>query len=358
VRILADDLTGALDTGAEFVGCAGTVQAFWHGGLPPALPPSAAIDSGTRERPAEQARAVVAGLAPALAAGEIAYKKVDSLIRGATVQELAACFRAGPWRACVFAPAFPFQGRVTRNGRQWARSGDGWVPAGPPLLEALLAEGLAAQPGRLGDRLPAGISVFDAESDDALDAIAALPGEGVLWCGTGGLARALAGSDPAVGAALPGPILGLFGSDRDETFAQLAACDPHWVRLGDDADRDRAAGLLEAGLALVSVELPTRLPRDVAAARIGRALHGVVERLPRPGSLLVAGGETLRALCVAFGAASLELQGRIQPGLPRSVLRGGAWEGVTVVSKSGAFGGSDLLRALLARNGFYQESMI
>jgi len=41
------------------------------------------------------------------------------------------------------------------------------------------------------------------------------------------------------------------------------------------------------------------------------------------------------------------VQGRIVPGLPRSILRGGAWDGVTVVSKSGAFGYPTLLRDLL-----------
>ena len=62
---------------------------------------------------------------------------------------------------------------------------------------------------------------------------------------------------------------------------------------------------------------------------------------------MVAGGETLRGLCLALGATSLEVQGRIVPGLPRSVMRGGRWDGVTVLSKSGAFGPPNLLRDLL-----------
>ena len=57
---------------------------------------------------------------------------------------------------------------------------------------------------------------------------------------------------------------------------------------------------------------------------------------------------------MSLGAASLEVQGRILPGLPRSVLRGGLWDGVTVVSKSGAFGPPHLLRDLLAANGLFE----
>ena len=90
--------------------------------------------------------------------------------------------------------------------------------------------------------------------------------------------------------------------------------------------RDRAVGVapsLSQGLALISIDLPSGLEREAATLRIGRALHRVAADLPRPGTLLVAGGETLRGLCLALGATSLELQGRILPGFPRSVMRGG-----------------------------------
>ena len=42
LRLLADDLTGALDTAAQFVARTGPVPAFWAGALPDAPPPSAA----------------------------------------------------------------------------------------------------------------------------------------------------------------------------------------------------------------------------------------------------------------------------------------------------------------------------
>jgi uncharacterized protein YgbK (DUF1537 family) len=79
-------------------------------------------------------------------------------------------------------------------------------------------------------------------------------------------------------------------------------------------------------------------------------MDGLAGLLEPPGTLVAAGGETLRGLCVALGAQCLEVQGSIQPGLPRSILRGGRWDGVTVVSKSGAFGSPGLLRDLLGTN--------
>ena len=69
--------------------------------------------------------------------------------------------------------------------------------------------------------------------------------------------------------------------------------------------------------------------------------------MPPPGTLLVAGGETLFAVCAALGATHLEVQDHVVPGVPRSILRGGRWDGVTVISKSGAFGTPALLRDLL-----------
>ena len=76
----------------------------------------------------------------------------------------------------------------------------------------------------------------------------------------------------------------------------------------------------------------------------------MIAALDPPGSLIVAGGETLKAVCVALGAHALRVTGRIVPGLPRSVLQGGRWAGVDVVSKYGAFGARDLWRDLLRDN--------
>jgi uncharacterized protein YgbK (DUF1537 family) len=62
---------------------------------------------------------------------------------------------------------------------------------------------------------------------------------------------------------------------------------------------------------------------------------------------MVAGGETLRAVCHALGAARLDVDGQVIPGVPCSIMRGGRWDGIRVVSKSGAFGDPGLLSRLL-----------
>jgi uncharacterized protein YgbK (DUF1537 family) len=73
----------------------------------------------------------------------------------------------------------------------------------------------------------------------------------------------------------------------------------------------------------------------------------MLPRLPRPQTLVVSGGETLRAVCGILGADHLAVDGQIAPGIPSSRIRAGAWDDVRVISKSGAFGAPDLLRSLV-----------
>jgi uncharacterized protein YgbK (DUF1537 family) len=348
VRLLADDLTGALDTAAEFVAVAGAVPVYWFGAIPKDLPATAAIDSGTRELSPARAEATIAALAPLMLGADIAYKKIDSLLRGPTLSEIAACAKTGFWRHIVLCPAFPFQNRAMRAGRQYARDTAGtWSAVTADLVAELRALGTEAYHAGHGEALRPGIAVFDAETDDDLMRVAQTGrGGSVLWCGSGGLAQALGGGTMA-SSPLPLPILGLIGSDHAVTAAQLRSCDPHWIVLPDTDPSPVRRRLRNHGKALASFALPAGLTRDAAATLIRSGFTTLLRDLPPPGTLLAAGGETLHGICTALGAISLDVQGRIVPGLPRSILRGGRWDGVTVVSKSGAFGTAALLRDLL-----------
>lgn len=360
LRLIADDLTGTLDTAAGFTGLCGSIPVAWPEILTAESAGCLAIDSGTRERSAEAAGRIVGALAPRLVGAGIAFKKVDSLLRGPWAAELAAVLRQGAWDRCVVAPAFPYQGRRTEGGCQLARRGGGWEPVSGDIAEALRAAGLPARRASVADGPVAGVAVYDAASDADLARVADLGGaDPVLWCGSGGLAAALArGADAPGDDRLAGPVLGLFGSDRPETAAQLAACGGHHLVLSpQDPDHAGAvaARLDRHGVALASLALPEGIAREAAAARIAAAFAGVIDRIPQPGTLLVAGGETLKALCLALGVTRLDVTGQIIPGLPRSTLRGGRWDGLAVVSKSGAFGTEGVWRDLLHGNGFPPE---
>ncbi len=335
LRLLADDLTGALDSAARFVPLTGPVPVVWSAAAVPSG--AVAIDSGTRELDAPAAAERVARLAPLLADGAPAFKKIDSLLRGHVAAELAACLPL--FDRCILAPAFPFQGRITRGGRQLVRDGAGWRDAEVDLRAALRP---------LGPR----VELCDAATDADLDAIVAvgrsLPGR-VLWCGTGGLAGALAGARPVPCPALPRPVLALIGSDHPVARAQLAAAEACLHRLAPSPGGSAGAvtALLERGAAAVCAAVPDGTDRTDAARHIGATFAALLGGLPRPGTLVVAGGETLRGLCERLGVKRLAVDGEVAPGVPTSRMCGGPWDGQRVVSKSGAFGDTGFLARLL-----------
>jgi D-threonate/D-erythronate kinase len=314
LRLLADDLTGALDSAAGFVPLTGPVSVTWHA---VAAQRSVAFDCGTRDLPAEQACESMERFSHLLDDGAPAFKKIDSLLRGHVALELAVCMRR--FDHCVLAPAFPFQGRITRNGRQLVHSGGGWRDTGVDLSTELHALGVAAR-------------TLDAETDADLDSIVAegrrLAGR-VLWCGTGGLAGALAEHKPVPCPVLPPPILALVGSDHAVSRAQIAAV---------------PASLRNA---LITCEPSPGSDRHAARAHIGATFATLLGRVERPGTLFVTGGATLRDLCDALGVTRLEVDGAVEPGVPTSLSRGGAWDGQRFVSKSGAFGDTGFLARLL-----------
>lgn len=361
LRLVADDLTGALDTAVEFVAALGPVQVAW-GQVPADIGDTLGFDVATREGNETDARDRVAGIAAAtgFSASACAYLKLDSLLRGHAGAEIATLWSAGGFDAAVIAPAFPYQGRITAGGRQRVTTRAMREPVGEDLVASLNALGLPVRRRRPGTSVSSGIAIWDASSDEDLDVIvdAALKAEAagrrILWCGSGGLAGALARR--RFGTAAPdafspaGPILGLFGTDHPVTHDQLMQAGDAAIRLVDgspmSAEHVREQ-LGTVGAALVAFDLAP-MSRRQAQRRIAAEMAALTGRLDPPATLVCGGGETLRGLADALGATALDVVGRIVPGVPVARLRGGRWDGVPIISKSGAFGDPDFLKRLVA----------
>jgi D-threonate/D-erythronate kinase len=356
LRLLADDLTGALDSSAEFTGAFGAVHVIWPDSSVRSATGSLSIDSGTRELGSAEAFAKITGLAPVLHDAVIAFKKIDSLLRGPWTSELMACLQTSTWDACIVAPAFPHQGRRTRHGRQELRSANGdWHDAGDVVLK-LRTEGIEARIGDADKELLRGVSVFDAETEQDLIRIAQIGRQysgRVLWCGSGGLAGALAaGTEVPTSREIAAPVLGVFGSDHAVTSAQLTRCSDATVPVTPDhrIDIDGIGRRLKRGVAFVMLNAPRGSSRQAAAKRFRQEIATLSQSIARPRTLLISGGETLKAQCLATAAHTLKVTGRLEPGVARSVMEDGAWKGVEVISKSGAFGPPDLWWKLLREN--------
>ena len=353
LRLLADDLTGALDSAAAFAPAFGAQRVVWRSESREA----AAISTGAREAGAQEAARRMGALAPFLAPapGRVSFHKLDSLLRGHAGAELCAILDRVDFARVIVAPAIPFQGRATRAGRQWAREGESWRMVGEDVAATLAAAGRPVALCKPGDAPPPGVSLWDAGTDADLSAIVAAgraAGGSILWVGAAGLAAALAAPrDASFACAAPAaPLLGLVGANHPVMLGQLAAIAPARVAIGEDAEASAAAlaaRLAAMGAAFAVADLPVDMARDDARATIARRFAALLARLDPPAALFVSGGETLADVVDALGVEALDVVGAFEPGVPVSRLVGSRRDGLTLFSKSGAFGAPDLLRRLV-----------
>lgn len=357
LTILADDLTGALDSGAAFATPDAPVEIAWHG----ANEPRCAFDTETRALDAEAARRTVSAWLPELADSRLALKKLDSLLRGNSFAELAVCCRDRAFDAVYVAPAFPAQGRLTEGGRLVVAAAASAGRDAPALSisEALAAEGIKAVVVPAGAAPPPrGVAVCDAATEADLQWLvqAGRSHDGhVLWCGSAGLARALAGSR---GESVASPAeLVIVGSRHPVSCGHVARLSEG---LGEDCVRLRAPDGVAAAIAAVASAL--RLHRQAAlvfelpplAAAEAETIYlkgfaGLRDAIAPPAGVIVVGGDTLFRLLKALGATSLAALGERAPGIAVSHIDGGAWHGTVVTSKSGAFSDAGMFTDFIHR---------
>lgn len=194
--VIADDFTGALDTGVQFSAQGIPTQIALRRGRGTAIHPEACpdaqvlvIDSETRHLSASEAHDIVAGLvleARSLGVPHI-YKKTDSALRGNLGAELSAVWKYARTDAVAFIPAFPDMKRTTQGGihyidgvpvSQSVFGQDPFEPVTRDDVAAIIAQqsDVAVTNVRdLGEQLPTadGIWVFDAASRADVAAIAA-----------------------------------------------------------------------------------------------------------------------------------------------------------------------------------------
>ena len=119
--VIADDLTGANDTGVQFAlrGARTLVPLDWHDLKSLArMADVLVLSTNSRALPARVAaqRARVAAEALRWAGVEAIYKKIDSTFRGNIGAELDAILEVFPSPLTILTPAFPPAGRAVRDG--------------------------------------------------------------------------------------------------------------------------------------------------------------------------------------------------------------------------------------------------
>lgn len=370
IRILADDLTGALDSAAAF-----------DGEIPVYIdrPPKDADTNATVSIVATPTRDVrpeelTQFLQPVLAwlkSGDIAFKKVDSLLRGNTFAEAAWLIKAGAFASTIFAPAFPAQGRVTIDGQQWVIA-----PGSPSGARTSCSLPFTEAFGVFGSAL--GIWAPDIVTDRDLDA--AVMGAWReqppprLWCGSAGLAHALARhlglAQPRESASPPlaiqngGAAVLVSASHhpvlREQWKVLRSALKPQ--ALAEQASDPEIAAALEsvrngASSAWFDLSPAEHVSPDRASLLLTLQTARLIAGLPKPAQLVVVGGDTFLGLCRAARVEALLTRPSIRNGWGCARLKGGIWDGVPCYSRSGAFGSADDLFEMIRLLNGSENSM-
>lgn len=353
--IVADDFTGALDTGAQFArwDCTCLVS-----GQLSARADVVVVDTDTRHQAAGPAyRTVFELVREARALGFTHFfKKTDSVMRGNIGSELKAFQDALACPDLPFMPAYPENGRTTRQGCQYvqgvpvAESAFGRDPF-DPVRHSRIADIIAEQAD------PRGIRVIDAETaDDMLNAASKLDLHVLAGC-----------------AGLAGHLPGLLGFCRRSGESRLPEAE-YAVVSGSihplalkQLEMARQAGFpmrvlsesQKKGLAVF--EAPAFRNRLILAAadrpddllslddpamrrRIVHLLGLAAAGYVRAGKIaVVIGGDTMRELVAVLGWPDLTPVRELLPGTVLSQSSDGLY---TFISKSGGFGGPDVLLAI------------
>ena len=388
--IIADDLTGSLDTGVQFSkrGVSSLV-----GLRDSALPDVTCVIMNTDSRtmpPDTAARKV--NEAAALLRDRVVYKKIDSTLRGNLGAELLAAMHELGAAKGIVVPAFPANGRTVQHGRLLVdglpleRTGFSDDPLNaiteshvPTLLEQqagqavglveldIVERGVSEIHDAISSRSES-IVVVDAVSRTHLANIArAIVGSAQAWLpvGSAGLAEFmpdalhLSSDEGEVGRAwaVEGPVLVVAGSRNDVTAAQVRElADAEAITLlqpdlerwldqvggGHETGRlaEAASRCLSSGNSAIITTCFSPLLKgsshDIAVA-LGRLVLDIMGACS-VGALFLTGGDVALQVCLALQGLALRPVSEVLPGLPVSLLYGGRWDGLPIITKAGGFG--------------------
>ena len=408
--IIADDFTGALDTGVQFAACGIPTRVV----VDPEIDFASihakvlVVDTETRHLPAGQAYEIVSKLTRrACAAGvSFIYKKTDSALRGNIGAELAAVLKASGRKQLPFLPAFPQMNRLTQNGVHYIDGAP--VTESPfgkdpfePVRHSAVASLIASQTDLPAKSYPAlndhesapdeaGILLFDAASvEDLARTGRQLAHRNLLavsagCAGFGAVLPELLGIEKGEPAKLPrldSRLLIVCGSVNPITVAQMDwAQKAGFARLRLTPEQKLTPGYWQTGegqkqLALIDEMLAAnpyciietndeggnQLTADYAA-RLGIDLETLRQRIsgslgnlvggifasPHLGTLLMTGGDTLLQCMNCVGVSQLEPICEMEKGV---VLASFTYKGCTrrIITKSGGFGQESLFTDLARR---------
>ena len=401
VGVLADDLTGAFDTGVQFRNWGLSVEVIIGdvkdssklGGVDVVV-----IDTESRGMKSDDAFWRVYRATEKLVSfgAERIYKKVDSTLRGNIGSELDAVMEASSANLAFFAPAYPTYGRTTLAGMQFVNNTPidkteyvNELGAKTPEIEAIIGAQSKRMVGIVDfEKVNGGVEsiksaveglkksgveiiVFDVLSEKHLIDISRAAGDTKVFVGSAGFA-----SEIPIGFSIrtPKPVLSVCGSTR-----QISRIQVHNLhdRLGFKAIEIGILKLID-GVPAMKIEVGRCVGEAVAALKAGVDVS--ITSIPEEGSadefiscalehgikkseakllieevigeitfavlnevevlgLILTGGATSLMVCQKFQADRVSIVEEIEPGIPLVRLS----NGMLAVTKAGGFGVEDSL---------------
>jgi uncharacterized protein YgbK (DUF1537 family) len=405
--VIADDLTGSLDTGLQ----------FRKKGLSTFVPlrqssrPNGQVlvlNTDSRNLPGNLAYRRVYRACRSLKARSI-YKKIDSTMRGNVGLEVLAILKAQKIPKAIIVPTIPVLGRTVEKGilrihgvpllrTPYAKDPFHplWTSRIPDLLQKetglpgghIPLKQVRKDPAYLAERIEKSqerILAVDAVLQADLHAIASawkLLSDRVLACGSVGLADEIVSSLSAEkkpkAKIFRGPLLIISASRNPLTAEQLKVAqeyfrlpwlEPNLERLLNPrwAEAESAAlsnylrkVLTKSPGAILTTTFQKHIPGKEGA--IPKVLGIVAARLlkkRRLGGLVLTGGDLAMGVCGRLGASALSIQEEVLPGIPCSSLTDGPFKGLRLVTKAGGFGEKDaLLRIIHYLRGKHESQKI
>ncbi len=404
--VIADDLTGANDTGVQFSKQGLKTIVLVHADSLVELSKQAdviVLDTESRALTKQDAYERVKEAANLLVEAKISiiYKKIDSTLKGNIGSEIDAVMDATGINPAIVVSAFPANNRVTVGGYQLVNQ----IPLGrteaakdpvTPVTESHVPTIIAAQSKRqvghidlrtimdidllkatLAEKVGKGkeIIVFDAIAQNDLKIIAkslAQLGLHKLTCGPAGLAEEM---PEALGLIAGSPVIVISGSLSEVNMRQISnASKSGIIVLNIDSGKiidieaaqeikkicEETKTIIKTGKDVIisSALTKNRVIKDLekgktlglSSAEVGKIISSAlgkianeVSKIPNISGLVLTGGTIAIRTLEAMNSFGTEVDDEVSPGIPSAIVRGGPRSGLRIVTKAGAFGDEEAI---------------
>ncbi len=392
IALIADDLTGSLDTGLQFRKMGLTTIVPLRQDQPRPRAQALVLNTNSRNLPGDLAYRKLYGICSRLQARAI-YKKIDSTMRGNVGKEALAILGAKKIPRALIVPTIPVLGRTVERGilrvhgipvLQTPYARDPFHPLFSSRVPELLHRETEEPVGHLGlkeirkgpaylaeriEKSPARLLALDAVLQSDLKSIASacklLPGR-VLPCGSVGLAEEMGPPTDSPrksgGLGLSGPILIISASRNPTTGEQIRVVrsrarfrllEPDLARLTnprmgkleiESLSKNLREILLKEGGAILATTFQEHIPgkEGIIPKALGKTAILLLKEI-QLGGLVLTGGDLAMGVCERLSSSALQIEKEVLPGIPLSLLTDGPFKGLRMVTKAGGFGEQDAL---------------